>query len=109
MFIQFPEVHVPVQGLDEVVLPQMVTIRQRYDASRIEDVEGALRDQLEALPDRGAYAGKRIAVTVGSRGIPHLPEMVRTIGERSKGGAPARSSCRLWAVTAAPRPRARWR
>lgn len=79
MFIQFPEVHVAVQGLDEVELPEMVTIRQRYDAAKIDNVEGALRDQLEALPSHGAYDGKRIAITVGSRGIPHLPEMVRAI------------------------------
>ena len=84
MFIQFPEVHVPVQGLDEVELPQMVTIRQRYDASKIDDVEGVLREQLEALPDHASYEGKRIAITVGSRGIPYLPEMVRVIGEALK-------------------------
>ena len=90
MFIQFPEVHVPVQGLDEVEVPQMVTIRQRYDASKVEDVEGALRDQLEALPDHDSYEGKRIAITVGSRGIPYLPEMVRMIGEvlKSWGASP---------------------
>lgn len=84
MFIEFPEVHVPVQGMDDVTLPQMVTIRQRYDAEKIDDVEGALRQQLEALPDHESYRGKRIAITVGSRGIPHLPQMVRVMGEMLK-------------------------
>lgn len=90
MFIQFPEVHVKVQGLDEVQLPQMVTIRQRYDAAKIDDVESALRTQLDALPDHASYAGKRIAITVGSRGIPHLPEMVRVMADtlRAWGAEP---------------------
>lgn len=90
MFIQFPEVHVKVQGLDEVQLPQMVTIRQRYDAAKIDDVESALRTQLDALPDHASYAGKRIAITVGSRGIPHLPEMARVMADtlRAWGAEP---------------------
>lgn len=109
MFIQFPEVHVPVQGLDEVELPQMVTILQRYDSSKIDDVEGVLREQLETLPDHASYEGKRIAITVGSRGIPYLPEMVRVIGEALKEWAQAPSSCRRWAATAGRPPRARSR
>lgn len=79
MFIQFPEVHVPVQGIDQVELPQMVTIAQRYDATRVDDAEGELARQLDALPNHETYQGKRIAITVGSRGIPHLAAMVRTI------------------------------
>lgn len=42
MFIPFPEVHVPMQGLDEVKLPLMVPICQQFDAARIEDPAGYL-------------------------------------------------------------------
>lgn len=38
MFIDFPEVHVPVQGLDTVTLPRMVTVKQSYDSQKIEDM-----------------------------------------------------------------------
>lgn len=47
MFIPFPEVHVPMQGLDEVKLPLMVPICQQFDAVRIEDPAGYLTHALE--------------------------------------------------------------
>ena len=31
MFIDFPEIHTPIQGIDLVPIPNMVTIRQSYD------------------------------------------------------------------------------
>ncbi len=36
MFIQFPEVHTPIQGMENVPIPNMVTIRQSYDPTKIE-------------------------------------------------------------------------
>lgn len=79
MFIDFPEVHVPIQGLDTVHLPNMVRVRQSYDPQRIEDIAGTLREQLAALPGHDGYAGKRIAITAGSRGIPDIDVIIRTI------------------------------
>jgi hypothetical protein len=78
-FINFPEIHAIVQGMETVPIPKMVTVRQQYDESRVEDVEGTLRAGMEALPSHDWYKGKKIAITVGSRGIPSLPEMVRTM------------------------------
>lgn len=80
MFIDFPEVHVPIQGLDGVPLPKMVTVKQSYDPQKIEDVGAAVREQImRSVPDKASYKGKRICVTVGSRGIPSLDLMIRTI------------------------------
>ncbi len=79
MYIQFPEVHVPVQGLDEVVIPEMITIQQKYDSRCIENTAEHMRQQLETLPDHAGYKGKRICITAGSRGIPDLDVMIRTI------------------------------
>lgn len=84
MFIEFPESDVVVQGLDEVVMPQMVPVRQSFDAGKIDDVIGELGLQLDNLPHQSAFANKRIALTVGSRGIPHLVEMVRCICDKLK-------------------------
>ena len=37
MFIDFPEIHTPIQGIDLVPIPNMVTIRQSYDPTKIEE------------------------------------------------------------------------
>jgi len=82
--IEFPEVSFPIQGLDEVILPRMVRVRQLYAKDRIEDIPAHLKAELS----RNAYAplvkGKRIAVTVGSRGIPDNAVLVRTICSQLK-------------------------
>ena len=36
--IDFPSVTFPIQGLEEVVLPRMVRVRQLYAKDRIEDI-----------------------------------------------------------------------
>ena len=46
--INFPEVQFPIQGMDEVVLPKMVRIRQFYDNTKIEDIPAYLREALNA-------------------------------------------------------------
>ena len=90
MFIDFPPSDVKVQGLDDVVIPKMVTIHQQFDRQRVDDVVGTLRAQLDALPAHDSYVGKSIALTVGSSGIPHLVEIVCCICDTLKewGAAP---------------------
>ena len=77
--IDFPEISFPIQGLEEVTLPRMARVRQLYAPDRIEDIPAHLNAEFA----RGDYAslvrGKRIAVTVGSRGIPHNAQIVRAI------------------------------
>ena len=80
MFIDFPVVEAKMEGLDQVVFPQMVKIRQKYDPFQITDVPGHLKRELEEkIRDKAAYRGRRIAITAGSRGIPFYPEIVRTL------------------------------
>ena len=79
MFINFPEIHTPIQGMELVPIPNMVTIRQQYDGTKIEDVKEHMRRELEKVPDKDGYKGKRICITAGSRGIPDLDVMLRTI------------------------------
>ena len=78
-FISFPPIPVKVEGMEQVQLPRMARIRQRFDASCIQDASEILRQELNA---KGAQCGdlreKRVAITVGSRGIPQLAEIVRT-------------------------------
>ncbi len=82
--ISFPEVHFPIQGLDEVILPKMVRVRQLYEKDRIGDIPAHLRAEFAAKDYSALVRGKRIAVTVGSRGIPDNLIIVRTICDQLK-------------------------
>jgi len=91
MFIDFPEVCLNTEGMDAVSVPGMVTIRQIFDDGRIADLETHMRERMDsAVSDKERFRGKRICLTVGSRGIPHLALMVGTICRvlRSWGAEP---------------------
>ncbi len=80
MFLDFPRLDIPLLGVEDIPIPEMYRIRQIFDDSFIEDPEAELRRKMEAaVSDRAAWRGKRIALTVGSRGIPGLESLVRTI------------------------------
>lgn len=90
MYIDFPPVSgVIVEGMDTMTLPQMVTIRQKYDSTKIEDVTASVTQKMEqALQYKAAFAGKRICITAGSRGIPHLDLILLAIcGQLKMWGA----------------------
>jgi hypothetical protein len=79
MFIDFPEVSIPVQGLDQVKLPAMYAVKQHYDSRHIADIPGHVRERMERLKHREKYRGKRLCITVGSRGIPHMDLLLGTV------------------------------
>lgn len=89
-FIEFPEIQFPVQGMDEIEIPRMVRVRQRFENDKIENSREHLNKELDGLKIRGSVKGKRIAVTVGSRGIPDNAVIVKTICDKLKewGAAP---------------------
>lgn len=86
MFINFPPVQdVIVQGMDDIRLPKMVKIRQQYAADHIEDIPLHVRREMDSkLADKLWFNGKIICITVGSRGIPHIDVITRTICDRLK-------------------------
>ena len=84
MFIQFPEIHTPIQGMELVPVPNMVTIRQSYDTAKIEDVKGHMLAELEKVENKEGYKGKRICITAGSSGIPDMDVMLRAICDTLK-------------------------
>lgn len=83
-FINFPEIHAKVSDMESVPMPEMVTIHEEYDTQKIIDVKDHLNAELDKLPDHESYKGKRICITVGSRGIPSLDIMVRTMCDKLK-------------------------
>ena len=84
LHIQFPEITFPVHDLDKVTIPRMVRIRQNYARDRIEDIPGQLDLEFSKHDYAASVRGKRIAVTVGSRGIPDNAAIVRSICQHLK-------------------------
>ena len=88
--IAFPEIKVKIQGMDQVMIPKMGRIRQHFDDSHISDPKMTIRNELEQKIIPESVQGKRIAITVGSRGIPHNTEIVKTMVDwlKEKGAEP---------------------
>ena len=85
MVIDFPELNIPLQEADQIPIPKMYRVRQHYDRQRIDDVEETLRRELElSITNKEQFRGKRLALTVGSRGIPALDRMVKVICDCAK-------------------------
>ena len=68
---------------------QLHKIRQRFDASRLDDPRKALQAQLRAL-DESIRPHARIAIAAGSRGIDNLATIVREVSDyvKSRGAEP---------------------
>ncbi len=78
-----------VKLVGHVAIPKMALIRQTFQTPEPVDPEQAVRAAVAEAPVvRGLKPGMSIAVTVGSRGIANLPELVRTlVSEISASGA----------------------
>ena len=84
-FIDFPKMNVTIEGMDTIRLPKMMKIKQVYDKSKIEDIPAWIAQQMtDNLKDKNAFKGKRICITAGSRGIPHLDVIIKTIVDKLK-------------------------
>ncbi len=84
-FIDFPEISFTVQGIEDVPMPKMVRVKQLFATDKIEDIRGHLEKQLDNLDiDKEGLKDKRIAITVGSRGVPDNALMVRTMCDKLK-------------------------
>jgi hypothetical protein len=69
--------------------PEMLPVRQKFDAPQVPDVAVATASALEPLRAR-IQPGMTVALTAGSRGIEDKPEVVRAAGEwlRDLGAEP---------------------
>ena len=62
--------------------PKLYRIRQRFDNTMIDDVQGAVRAEFARVDfSRKTCPGQRVGIAVGSRGIHKLPLMVATAVE----------------------------
>lgn len=77
--------------IEQVPIPRVVRVRQKFDRSCIPDAEipAVMRRELEKLGGQ-IQPGMRIAITCGSRGIHCYRQMVKTMVEfvKERGAAP---------------------
>ena len=59
MFIDFPEVDIAIQGIEEIKFPKMVKIRQKFDPSKIDNLPAwVTKEMRNNLTDREATRAK---------------------------------------------------
>ena len=71
--------------------PEIATVHQLFDRTKINDVAETVRDELKTLNlERHIRDGQTIALTAGSRGIANIEIILRTTVEffRDLGGRP---------------------
>jgi len=77
--------------LQDIPLPRMVKVRQKFAAPEVADLIGTLRQEL-AKPGTGdrVKPGMRIAIAVGSRGVAQIETITRVTVEeiKKRGGIP---------------------
>ena len=83
-FIDFPEISFPIQGIEDVHIPKMVRVRQNFDKDEIIDPSNYLKTELKKQDYSKQVREKRIAITVGSRGIPYNLEIVKAVCDQLK-------------------------
>lgn len=71
-------------------LPKMYAVKQTFPRPVVHDIKQKVFDELAAAIPAERIAGKRIAVTAGSRGISNIAEITRAACDalKSRGGLP---------------------
>ncbi|MFB6154898.1 MAG: lactate racemase domain-containing protein [Haloferacaceae archaeon] len=77
--MDFPDAETVDGVVDPSALPRFADVRYEPETPSLEDVAGATRDELDALPLSSLPAGATVAVGVGSRGIHDVVPVVRTV------------------------------
>jgi len=87
--VKLDKVELSLPAGEDYPLPRMLPVEQRFPSDAITDVKAAVERTMAALP-RLEVKGKRIAITAGSRGIPHAVTLLRTVVAelRARGAEP---------------------
>ncbi len=65
--------------------PQMFRIRQHFDAPRVDDIAGTVRDEIAKInPSSVIKPGQTVAITAGSRGVANIDTIIKTIVKEMK-------------------------
>ncbi|QDG75402.1 lactate racemase domain-containing protein [Labrenzia sp. PHM005] len=71
-------IDVTIEGGMDYPFPPLIPVAQRFARPRLTDVEGVIRSEVARIV-AADLAGKRIAITVGSRGIAELPRVIKAL------------------------------
>jgi hypothetical protein len=96
--------------MTSITFPNLVKIRQNFPHPIVEDIPATVEDEMAKLLRAGVIgAGKKVGITVGSRGIQNIVPMLQKAAEtiRAFGAEPVSSP--PWAATAAALKKARWK
>lgn len=75
-------------GLDNIKLPEMIKVRQKFNNEKIDDIERKIIEEIKEKAEISKLNNKKIAITVGSRGIKNIDKIILTvIKELKKVGA----------------------
>lgn len=67
------------------LFPRMFRLRQRFDARKVADIPGEVRQQLGSLKlNERIKPGQSVAITAGSRGIAHIGAITRAVVDHMK-------------------------
>lgn len=82
-------INVNIEGGMDYVLPPLIPVDQHFARQTLTDIDLTLSEQLDRIPDT-TISGKSIAITVGSRGIAEIVEIIRSLvaNLRKKGAHP---------------------
>ena len=65
--------------------PQMFRIRQHFDAPRVDEIAGTVRDEIARInPSSTIKPGQTVAIAAGSRGVANIDTIVKTVVEEMK-------------------------
>ena len=76
MSFSFPSINVRLGSTELPELPEMYAARQNFSKDEVTDIEQILAAGMQRFPE-ASLAGKRIAITAGSRGINKIGEVLR--------------------------------
>lgn len=62
-------------------LPRMYRVRQKFDATRVEDIREAVNSELSRLSLTAIKPRQQVAITAGSRGIANIADIIRAMVE----------------------------
>ncbi len=82
-------INVVIAGGIDYPFPPLIPVHQNFPRKRVDDITNTIATEMKKIP-RDKVAGKSIAITVGSRGITAIVEIVQTLVRELKnlGGKP---------------------
>ncbi|MCG8482364.1 MAG: nickel-dependent lactate racemase [Clostridia bacterium] len=82
-------VKVAIDGKDNIKIPKMLRIKQHFKNEEVTNYEQILENDIKKIEDE-FLNGKKIAITVGSRGITDIDQIIKSLVEilLKKGASP---------------------